>query len=193
MCAAVILHINAKTTNASQKWTRNATEHRTVKTDLTRRTAVCQTKTLRLRTGNYLLLHCYLAWQNRCELPPTSGITTSRDKPAVWLTDCLRCRLREEHVQDVTYRGRSGCRSRGVSLAGQPPCQIYRSRLWSVPHQSEVAGYCCPLCARWRRLKVTTHLILHVLTCILFFLFVCIMWQIRVLSPNKSSGMRLSV
>lgn len=167
-----MLHINAKTTNASIKWTQNATERRTVKTDPTRRTAVCRTKTqcLRSRTGNYLHLHCYLAWQNRCELPPTAGITTSRDKPAQWLTDCLLCRLREEYVQDVTYRGRSGCRSRGVSLAGQPPCQIYRSRLRSVPHQSQVAGYCCPLCAGWWRVEVISRLMLHVLTCNLFSL-----------------------
>ncbi len=124
----------------------------------------CSVFWLTSRTSDYLHLHCHLAWQNRCELPPTSGITTSCCKPALGLTVCLRFRLRQEYVQVVTYCGWSGCRGRGVSLAGQPPCQKLRSRVRSIYHQSTLAGHRCPLCARWRQNKVTSYFMLYILT-----------------------------
>lgn len=89
---------------------------------------------------------------------------------ACLMIDCLLCRLWEEYVQDVTYCGRSGCRRRRVSLAGQPPCEKFWSRVWSVHHQSTLAGHCCSLCARWRQDKVA------------FCFMLCSHWQLEVFS-----------
>lgn len=119
---------------------------------------------LRLETSYYCHLHCYHTWKTTCDLPPASGITTNCNTPALWLSDCFLCRLREEYVPDVAYCGRSGCRARGVSLAGQPPHQEFWSRVRSHHHQSTLAGHRCPLCARWRQDKVTCFFMLHVLT-----------------------------
>lgn len=90
-----------------------------------------------------------------------SGISTSCNKPSRRLSHCFFCRLWEKYVQDVTYCGRSERRGRGVSLAGQPPCKKLWSRVWSLHHQSTLAGYCGPLCARWRQDKVAPYIILQ--------------------------------
>lgn len=58
------------------------------------------------------------------------------------------CRLWEEHVQDVAYRGRPECRGGRVPLASQPPHQRLQSCVRGLHHQSSLAGHCCPLCAR---------------------------------------------
>lgn len=89
----------------------------------------------------------------------STQFTISCSAPALWLICCLLCRLWDTW-EGPTYCRWSECRTRGVSLAGQPPCQKIRSRLWRIPHQSEMAGHCCPLCARWKLFKVTSYPIL---------------------------------
>lgn len=66
----------------------------------------------------------------------------------------MLCRLWQEHVQNIAYRRWAGCWRGRVSLAGQPPHQKLRPRLWSVHHQSTLAGHCCSLRAGWRQDKV---------------------------------------